>query len=374
MSEAINAPRPRDLGFVQPAEWAPHEATWIAWPSAADLWLENLAAARDAWIRMAVAIRRGERLEVLVPDKNAEHEASFLLGMAVATRDAFQATVNQLAPRELENVRFHRVPFGDIWLRDTAPIFVKNAEGEVATARFAFNGWGGKYVLEHDDRVAARVAEAAGLRAFAADWVLEGGSVDVDGEGTCLTTRQCLLHANRNPKMDARAIERELGASLGVTKTIWLGDGLANDHTDGHVDNVARFVAPGVVLCMEARRADDPNRAALEAIARDLAASTDARGRKLEVVRIPSPGRVTDEDGKVVPASFANFYVANAAVVVPTYGSPWDDEAVAKIGALFPGRQALGVNARAILTGGGAFHCITQQQPRAGAAGAGSGS
>jgi agmatine deiminase len=332
------------MTFLQPAEWEPHAACWVAWPSAEDLWLENLAPARRAWVAMARAIAEGEALEVLVPDAAQER----------AARDALAGV----------DARFHRVPFGDIWLRDTAPIFVRDASGRVATARFGFNGWGGKYVLEHDDEVAAKVAAIAALPAHTAPWILEGGSIDVDGEGTCLTTRQCLLNPNRNPGMDARAIEEGLGAMLGIRKTIWLGDGLLNDHTDGHVDNVARFVAPGVAVCMEARSADDPNRDALDAIARELAAGTDAAGRKLEVVRIPSPGRVLGEDERVVPASFANFYIANRAVVVPTYDTQWDDEVVARIGALFPGRRAVGVPAKAILSGGGAFHCITQQQPR----------
>jgi agmatine deiminase len=332
--------------FVQPAEWEPHEACWVAWPSAEDLWLEDLAPARRAWVAMARAIGEGdgaEMLEVLVPDAAQERIAKD----ALAGIDA----------------RFHHVPFGDIWLRDTAPIFVRNAAGSVATARFGFNGWGGKYVLEHDDEVAARVAKIAGLPELKADWILEGGSVDVDGEGTCLTTRQCLLSPNRNPRMDARAIEDGLGAMLGIRKTIWLGDGLLNDHTDGHVDNIARFVAPGVALCMEARAADDPNRDTLHAIGRELASSTDANGRKLDVVRVPSPGRVVDKSGRVVPASYANFYIGNRAVVIPTYETRWDDEVVAQIGALFPGRRAVGVPARAVLSGGGAFHCITQQQP-----------
>jgi agmatine deiminase len=349
-----------DLGFAQPAEWAPHAACWVAWPCAEHLWLDNLGPARRAWVAMARAIADGgsaqgagrstpgaERLVVLVPDEAQERLA----------KDALSGV----------EARFHRVPFGDIWMRDIAPIFVKNARGEVATARFRFNGWGGKYVLPHDDRVAERVARLAGLRELSSSWVLEGGSLDVDGEGTCLTTRQCLLNPNRNPAMDQAAIESALRDSLGVQTVVWLGDGLANDHTDGHVDNIARFVAPGVALCMEARDAEDPNREALDAIARDLAAAKDARGRKLQVVRIPSPGRVEDEEGEVVPASFANFYVGNRSVVVPTYGTKWDDEAVEKIGALFPGRRAVGVNARAILTGGGAFHCVTQQEPKAGA-------
>ena len=328
---------------MQPAEWTPHEACWLAWPSDGELWLENLEPARAVFVSLCEAIGVGERLEILVPDEANEALA--------------KAALAKIAPR------FHRVPFGDIWLRDTAPIFVRSAKGELATARFAFNGWGGKYVLEHDDLVAEHIAEIAGLRSFAASWILEGGSIDVDGEGTALTTRQCLLNPNRNPGLDAAAIGKGLRDMLGIETLVWLGDGLVNDHTDGHVDNVARFVAPGVAVCMEARSEDDPNRDALGAIARDLAAAKDAKGRTLDVVRIPSPGRVTDDEGRVVPASFVNFYIGNRAVVVPTYGTAWDDEAVERIGRLFPGRKAIGVNARAILSGGGAFHCISQQQP-----------
>ena len=255
-------------------------------------------------------------------------------------------------------MRFHRVPFGDIWLRDTAPIFLRGPAGAGATVRFGFNGWGGKYVLDHDDEVSAeRIAAIDGRRAFRMPFVLEGGAVDVDGEGSVLTTRQCLLNPNRNGKVDERTVEGWLRDALGVERVLWLGDGLLNDHTDGHVDTVVRFVRPGVVVAMEARAADDPNRDILLALVREAGA------HGLDVVRIPSPGRVLDATGRVMPASYVNFYVANAAVVVPTYATPWDDEAVERIGALFPGRRTVGVDARAILTGGGAFHCITQQQP-----------
>jgi agmatine deiminase len=335
---------PREQGFFQPAEWTPHAACWVAWPSDASLWLAKLGAARAAWTRMAKAIATGERLEVLVPD--AGNEA--LAREALSGADA----------------RFHRLPFGDIWLRDTAPIFVRDAAGEIAAARFGFNGWGGKYVLEHDDEVAAGIARLAGLRELASPWVLEGGSIDVDGEGTCLTTRQCLLNPNRNPGLSARALEAGLREQLGIEKTIWLGDGLLNDHTDGHVDNVARFVAPGRVVCMKPSGDDDPNREALEAIARELREARDAKGRKLEVVRIPSPGLVAGESGQPAPASYANFYIGNRAVVVPAYGTRFDDEAGAALGELFPGRKIVPVDANAILSGGGAFHCITQQVPR----------
>jgi agmatine deiminase len=323
-----------------PAEWDAHEATWAAWPSHEDLWQGNLAPARAAFAQLVTAIAGRERAEILVPSDADEQLA----------RAALPA----------KNVRYHRVPFGDIWLRDTAPLFLRGPRGDAATVRFRFNGWGSKYVLHHDDRVAERIAaiDAGARRDFVLPFVLEGGAVDVDGEGSVLTTRQCLLNPNRNGAVDERTVEGWLRDALGVERVLWLGDGLLNDHTDGHVDTVVRFVRPGVVVAMEARSSDDPNRAVLEALVRQ------AGSHGLEVVRVPSPGRVLDAEGRLMPASYVNFYVANTAVVVPTYGSPWDDEAVERIGALFPGRRTVAVDARAVLTGGGAFHCITQQQPR----------
>jgi len=327
-----------------PGEWSQHAATWLAWPSHADLWRDELAGARKSFVRLVEAIAQGERAEVLVPDESQERLAS----AALPKRD----------------VRLHRVPFGDIWLRDTAPLFVVGPGGETAAVRFAFNGWGGKYVLENDDDVAARVSERSACgRSFTIPFVLEGGAVDVDGDGSVLTTRQCLLNPNRNPGATQADVERALVDALGVEKVLWLGDGLINDHTDGHVDTVARFVRPGVLVAMEPRSGDDPNRDALRALLREASAMVDARGRRLEVLTVPSPGRVVDCDGRVLPASYVNFYVANRSVIVPTYGSPFDDEAVERIGGLFPGRRTSGVDARAVLTGGGAFHCITQQQP-----------
>lgn len=331
---------PRKAGFRMPAEWTKHVATWVAWPSHADLWQENLVAARAAFTRLVQAIAAGETAEVLVPDPAEE---------AIAR-----------AALPVEGVRFHRIPFGDIWLRDTAPIFLDGA-----TVRFAFNGWGGKYVLEHDDRVAERIAaRVPGLRAFAMPFVLEGGAVDVDGEGSVLTTRQCLLNPNRNPTMREREVESALVDALGCEKVLWLGEGLLNDHTDGHVDTLARFFRPGAVVAMEPRSGDDPNHAVLNALLREAQALVDARGRRLDIVRIPSPGLVVDAHGRTMPASYTNFYVTNTSVVVPTYGSPFDDEAVERIAALFPGRRGIGIDSRALLTGGGALHCITQQQPK----------
>jgi agmatine deiminase len=339
---------------MQPAEWAPHEAVWVAWPSDARLWGNSLEAAQDAFVAMCEVIarpgdRRGdvprERVDLLVPDERRK---------ALALR-----RLEQVAPR------VHVIPYGDIWLRDTAPVFVRTEGGAPLAACFAFNGWGGKYVLDGDAQVSERIARASGVERISYDWVLEGGSVEVDGEGTILTTRQCLLNANRNPSFTQSEIEKRLCDALGGTKVLWLDEGLRNDHTDGHVDTLARFVAPGVVVCMMPCDSCDPNRDTLEALRRDLGGMQDARGRALEIVSIPSPGRIESLAGEVMPASYVNFYIGNHSVVVPTYGAPQDEQAVKAIGALFPGRHTQGIDARAILTGGGAFHCITQQQPTA---------
>ena len=350
---STGAAAPASLGFRQPAEWDPHEACWVAWPSHEDLWLDALPAVRASFVALARTIAdpdpetgetRGERLEVLVPDE--ANEALAREGLAGL------------------GARFRRIPFGDVWLRDTTPVFLVSARGERAAARFGFNGWGGKYVLPHDAEVAERVAAACGLPAFVADFVLEGGSVEVDGEGTCLTTRHCLLNPNRNPSMDASRIEAGLLGWLGATKVLWLGDGLRNDHTDGHVDTIARFVAPGRVVCMRPSGPDDPNREALAAIERDLRSFRDAAGRPLDVVTLPSPGLVEGPDGEPMPASYVNFYVSNTAVAVPVYGTPFDGDAVRTIAGLFPTRRVTAIPARDLLAGGGAFHCVTQQQPR----------
>lgn len=332
------------MSFTVPAEWAPHKAMWLGFPSHADLWQEDLDAAQAevAALARALAGPGGERVRLMTGHPDGEAVARRLLG-------------------DVDGIEIVPGRFGDIWLRDTGPIFA----GGKAHA-FRFNGWGGKYDLPHDDEVAAQIAEASGAELVRHDFILEGGAVDHDGFGTVLTTGQCLLNVNRNAGWDDAKAEAALAAALGAKKVIWLGDGLQNDHTDGHVDNLARFVAPGVVATPVAWGRGDPNAEAYDDAARRLARQTDARGEPIKVVRIPSPGWVEGEPGEgPIPASHMNFLIANQAVIVPIYEQRPGEFAIQALEHLFPGRKVIGLPSTAILTGGGSFHCITQQEPAA---------
>ncbi|MEA1083813.1 MAG: agmatine deiminase family protein [Sphingomonas sp.] len=315
-----------------PAEWAPHDAVWIGFPSHPELWEEDLDPAREEVVAFARAVHAGGRGETVI--------------LVAADAEAGNAA-SRMAPFAEVVVE----PFGDIWLRDTGPILLGNGEA----CDFGFNGWGGKYDLPGDDTIGMRLAKRHGRRVGYCNWVLEGGAIDGDGTGVVVTTEQCLLNANRNPTLDKAQIEARLRGDLGLTKVVWLGDGLLNDHTDGHVDNLARFVGEGRLALPEAAE-NDPNWQVYQHALRD------ARAAGLEVVTIPSPGRVL-RDEEVVPASYMNFYIGNAAVVVPLYGAENDAAAVRAVQALFPDREAVGLRADHILTGGGSFHCISQQIP-----------
>ena len=318
-------------------EWAPHEAVWIGFPSHAELWEDDLAPAQAevaAFARAVHADGKGEEVRLVAADAAAAAEARRLAPFATIVIE----------------------PFGDIWLRDTGPVVAGSGAGRRAQG-FGFNGWGGKYDLAGDDSIGERLAASAGLPFAKADWILEGGAIDGDGSGLVLTTEQCLLNPNRNPGFGKEDVEERRKRDLGATRVVWLGDGLANDHTDGHVDNLARFVAPGRVVIPEAEP-EDPN-AEVYADAAERLLDAD-----LQVTAIPSPGFRPDSDGNALAASYMNFYVGNAAVVVPLYGAPNDTAAVDALQAIFPGRQVVGLRADHVLTGGGSFHCISQQVPR----------
>ena len=326
-----------------PAEWAPHRAMWLGFPSHEDLWEDNLAPAQDEVEALARALAGpgGEAVRLMTGSEAGEAEARRrLVGV--------------------DGVEIIPGRFGDVWLRDTSPIF---RASDVAVG-FTFNGWGGKYDLPHDDEVAAQIADHAGAVLTRSDAILEGGALDHDGEGTVLTTRQCLLNPNRNAGWTEARAETVLTRDLGARKVLWLGDGLQNDHTDGHVDNLARFAAPGVVLCPVAFGAGDPNGAVYDAAARALADMTDAAGRRLKVVRIPSPGWVEVDGVGGAPASHMNFIIANRAVILPVYGEGLAGTLAAQgLSEAFPGREVIALPSNALLSGGGSFHCISQQEP-----------
>ncbi len=320
-----------------PAEWAPHAAVWIGFPSFWGHWEEPFQAAQRQIAAFANAVHDGGKGE----------QVHLICGSPAAAETAHDLTESGVIVEERH--------IGDIWLRDTGAIIVTDGMNRIAR-NFGFNGWGRRFNFDGDQTIGRSLAEASGLMVTDCDWVLEGGSIDVDGEGLAVTTTDCLLNPNRNPALGGAQIEERLRRDLGIERTLWLGDGLANDHTDGHVDNLARFVAPGHLVIPAARDADDPNRAIYD----DARARSDAFGCK--VTALPSVGRF-EQGGAAVPASYMNFYIGNSVVVVPTYGSKYDEAALMAFEPLFPGRRIIGLRADAVLSGGGSFHCSSQQNP-----------
>lgn len=333
-----------DVSVSVPAEWAPQKAIWTAWPSNVDEWDGDLEAPRQDVANLVRALAPTNKVYVLVNSDEAHASAHAALG------DAAELV---------------RAKYGDIWLRDTGPIFAAAADGAVAL-RFATNSWGGKYDLPDDATVGDDVARVSKTQVRRFDFVLEGGAIDQDGEGTILTTRQTLLNPNRNGWTKEQA-EAELARAFGAKKVIWIDEGLRNDHTDGHIDNIARFVAPGRVVCQAPAGPDDPNAETLNAIADVLSRATDAAGRTLDVVRIPGVGLYHNRLGDISPASHMNFIIANGVVVVPVYGTATQSAALAALQSVFSDRKVVGVSSKGLLgageAGGGSFHCITQQEP-----------
>lgn len=328
-----------------PPEWALLKGIWTAWPANADEWNGDLDAPRRDVAALVHALSEANTVHLLVNGPEAEASARAALAGAA----------------EIVQARY-----GDIWLRDTGPIFARTHLGPVAL-RFATNSWGGKYDLPDDATVGDEIARIADTPIKRFSFVLEGGAVDHDGEGTILTTRQTLLNPNRNGWTREQA-EAALAEAFGARKVIWIDEGLKNDHTDGHVDNIARFVGPGRVVCQAPAGPDDPNAETLDAIARTLEQATDASGRTLEVTRIPGVGLYRNALGEVSPASHMNFVIANSLVIVPVYGTATQEAALAALQQVFPDHKVIGGPSKGLLgcgmAGGGSFHCITQQEPR----------
>jgi agmatine deiminase len=324
-----------------PHESEPQSRLWTAWPDHPD-WEGVEEAARgeiEAFVIAAAGAKGGPEVCLLEPPDGARASE---------------------AAREAAKVK--PAVYGDIWLRDTGPLWALDARGRVAL-RFRFNGWGGKFLFPGDLEVAALLARALEARVKDVDLVAEGGAFEADGEGTIITTRACILDRARNPGVSASDVERVLGKGLGAERVIWLESGLVRDHTDGHVDTLARFVAPGVVACQAPTGAGDPNVVVLDEVARTLDRAKDASGRRLEVVRIPSPGYVADAAGRPTPASHMNFVHAGETLIVPVYDTPNAPDALAGLGKLFPNKTVVGLTALALVREGGAFHCACNAAP-----------
>ncbi|GBD42766.1 Putative agmatine deiminase [bacterium HR40] len=335
---------PRDLGFLAPPEWAPHGRCWMAWPCREEIWPFGIETARRAFAEVARAIAEFEPVTMICrPDLLAS--ASLELGPGIG-----------LLP----------MPLDDSWMRDIGPAFVVSGDGRLAGVTFRFNGWGGLVSdFDQDARLARRLLDHLGLAAFESPLVLEGGAISVDGEGTCLVCEPSILDPKRNPGATREQVEAELARCLGVARVIWLPYGLVDDETGGHVDNVARFVRPGTVVAAvdaEGRPNEEPLRANLEV----LKTAEDARGRRLEVLELPLPKPLPRADGRLLTASYVNFYLANGAVLVPAFADPKDALAEKVLAQCFPDRQVIRVDARDIVQGGGGIHCITLDQPQAG--------
>jgi agmatine deiminase len=349
---------PRQLGYRMPAEWEPHEATWLAWPHNPEDWPGKFASIPWLYAEIVRLLAARERVHLIVEDAKIEKRVVSMLKRACAN---------------LDQVSFHRWPTDRGWTRDSGPIFVRKPEGRVGLTNWRFNGWA-KYDDWHlDDKLPGRVTKLLGCR----EWkplvqnqdgtkhiVLEGGSIDVNGQGVLLTTEECLLSEvqQRNPGLSRVQLERAFHDFLGIDQVIWLARGIAGDDTHGHVDDIARFAGPETIVAAVEPDTSDPNHAPLKENLAQLKAARTPGGKQFTIVELPMPRPVVFR-GQRLPASYANFYVANGVVLVPTFHDPNDRVALNLLAEVFPDREVIGVHSMDLIWGLGALHCMTQQQP-----------
>ena len=344
---------PASRGFYMPAEWRPHAATWLTWPKDPETWPGRVSQVEEIYLQMIAALTPHETVNLLVDDEATEQ--------AVRQRCTFPS---------IENLRFHHIPTVDSWIRDYGPNFLVDDKGAIAFNDWIFNAWGNKYEsLKRDNGVPRLLEPALQLRRFEPGIVMEGGAIEVNGAGCVLTTEQCLLNPNRNPHLNREEIENYLKQYLGVTKVLWLGEGIVGDDTDGHIDDIARFVAPNMIVCALEEDPEDANYELLQDNLARLKSMTDANDRPFEIVALPMPGVVggTSTDTRNLdrlPASYINFYIANKVVLAPVFGHANDARAVETLQQLFTDRQVVPINCEPLVWGMGTIHCVTQQQPR----------
>jgi agmatine deiminase len=371
----MRVPTPAELGYYMPAEWQRHSATWLSWPKDPETWPDRVTQVEEIFLQMIAALAPHETVNLLVDDEETE--------MAVRARFAFAGA---------ENIRCHRIRTVDSWIRDYGPNFlvsdkpqfVANSHKEpiaevddklkfvghgLAYNDWLFNAWGDKYAeLKKDNSIPARLESVLNVPRFEPGIVLEGGSIEVNGAGVLLTTEQCLLNPNRNPQLDRAGLEQYLKDYLGVRKVLWLAEGIVGDDTDGHIDDLARFVSPSLIVCAVEEDPADANYELLQDNLKRLQHMTDAQDRPFEIVTIPMPGIVGGTSTETrnldrLPASYANFYIANGVVLAPLFGHANDARTQETLQRLFPNRRVIGINCEPLLWGMGTIHCVTQQQP-----------
>lgn len=343
---------PAAKGFYMPAEWHPHAGTWLTWPKDPETWPDRVSQVEEIYLEMIAALAPHETVNLLVDDEVAENN--------VRQRCSFPAA---------NNIRFHRLKTIDSWIRDYGPNFLINNEGSRAFNDWIFNAWGDKYeTLKQDDQVPRMLEPILQLARFEPGIVMEGGSIEVNGAGCVLTTEQCLLNPNRNPQLSRTEIEEYLKNYLGVTKVLWLGEGIVGDDTDGHIDDIARFVSANMIVCALEEDPEDANYELLQDNLARLKSMTDAEGRPFRIVALPMPGVVggTSTDTRNLdrlPASYANFYIANKVVLAPVFGHANDQRAVETLQRVFPDRRVVPINCEPLVWGMGTIHCVSQQEP-----------
>ncbi len=338
---------PKQLGYRMPAEWEPHEATWLTWPKDPVTWPDRVPQAQEVFARMIEALTPGEKVHLLVDDAKAEREV-----------------LQKLSEKKIhkKNLLLHHIPTADSWIRDYGPIFVKK-DNELLILDWIFNAWGNKYeALQHDDPIPQIIAPLLDLPLLRPAMILEGGSIDVNGNGVLLTTEQCLSNPNRNPSLSKQEIESNLQEYLDVQQILWLGEGIEGDDTDGHIDDITRFVSVDTVVTVVEEDTQDPNYQPLLENLKRLQSFKLPNGKPLQVIKLLMPDRVFSDEGRL-PASYANFYIANEVVLVPIFRQPKDEVALSLLSKLFPSRKIVGIPCDDLIWGMGAIHCVTQQQP-----------
>jgi len=340
---------PKQVGFAFPAEWAPHEATWLSWPHKEASWPGKIEAIYAPYCAFIKIVAEGEKVRININDE--------------ATK-TFAVAELEKAGADLSNIEFYFHPTNDAWCRDHGPAFLLNADGtQKAVVDWGYNAWGGKYPpFDLDDVIPTKIAEHFNLPLYTPDIVMEGGSVEFNGAGTILTTTACLLNENRNPHLNKEQIESYLRSFYGAEQILWLGDGIVGDDTDGHIDDITRFVNENTVLTVVESNPLDENYLLLQENLEALKEMRLLNGEPLNIIELPMPSPVIHEDTRL-PASYANFYIANKSVVVPTFRDVNDPIALDIIQKAFPDRKVVGIDSTDIIWGLGSFHCLSQQEP-----------